>query len=97
MTDAPSTFKLRWDGVVTAGHLLTAMSVIVMGLVWGLRLEGRVNQETAVRRARDSALEQQIQGVSNENSANMAVISGQLSRISIRLDQAIARLPGARP
>jgi hypothetical protein len=45
---------LRWDGTVTAGDLLTAVSLVVALLVWELRLEGRVTLQEE-RQARHEA------------------------------------------
>jgi Tfp pilus assembly protein PilO len=36
---------LTWDGTVTAGNLLTATTLLLGLLVWGLRLEGRVDRQ----------------------------------------------------
>lgn len=48
----------RWDGVVTLGNVITLLgmlgSMIAMGgafLVWGTRLEARVEREADLRRA----------------------------------------------
>jgi hypothetical protein len=34
---------LRWDGTVTAGNALTALAMCAGMLIWGMRLEGRVD------------------------------------------------------
>ncbi len=36
-------FPLRWDGVVTAGNVLTAVAFLSTLIVWSLRLENRVD------------------------------------------------------
>lgn len=40
---------LRWDGVVTAGNLITAIGMVAAMLVWGVRLESRVDHEMELR------------------------------------------------
>lgn len=35
---------LRWDGTITAGNVLTAGALVLGLVVWGLRLEGRVDR-----------------------------------------------------
>ena len=36
---------LTWDGTITAGNVLTAATLLLGLLVWGLRLEGRVDRQ----------------------------------------------------
>lgn len=40
---------LRWDGTVTAGNVLIALPMIVGLIIWGTRLESRVNHESDLR------------------------------------------------
>ena len=40
---------LRWDGTVTAGNVLIALPMVVGLLIWGVRLESRVNHESDLR------------------------------------------------
>jgi hypothetical protein len=41
--------KLQFDGTVTAGNVLTAAAMVFALVVWGLRLEGRVETERVER------------------------------------------------
>jgi hypothetical protein len=34
---------LRWDGTISAGNVLTAIALFAGMLIWGIRLEGRVD------------------------------------------------------
>lgn len=45
MSDEESAAKRRihWDGTITAGNVLTAAAMVLALIVWGLRLEGRVD------------------------------------------------------
>jgi hypothetical protein len=45
---------LHWDGTVTAGNVLTAAAMVIALLVWGLRLESRVDIQDE-RQARHEA------------------------------------------
>lgn len=42
--DRLSKRRIHWDGTVTAGNLLTAITMVLALVVWGLRLEGRVDR-----------------------------------------------------
>lgn len=42
---APSRRSLTWDGTITAGNVLTAGTLLITLLIWGLRLEGRVDRQ----------------------------------------------------
>jgi hypothetical protein len=45
MSDTAPRRTLTWDGTVTAGNVLTAATLLLGLLVWGLRLEGRVDRQ----------------------------------------------------
>jgi hypothetical protein len=53
----PGRLNLRWDGVVTAGNALTLIGMVSAVLIWGIRLEGRVDHESQLR----TRLEAQVQ------------------------------------
>ena len=93
---------LKWDGTISANTLLTTLPLLVLGVVWAVRLEGRLNTEGASRRAREANLTEQIAAVHAEDDARMRGIrdllleqTQTLDRISTRLDDAIRRLPPA--
>lgn len=41
--------NLRWDGVVTAGNVVTAIGMVLAIAIWGVRLESRVDHEAQLR------------------------------------------------
>ena len=51
---APDRRRIHWDGTVTAGNVLTAAAMVFALIVWGLRLEGRVDLQEE-RQARHEA------------------------------------------
>lgn len=95
MSDAirKSNFRLRWDGTVSMGHIIMALSASFTAVIFTIRLQGSIDQEIALRRARDVDIAQSITSVQNQQASDMNIISTQLSRISTRLDSAISRLP----
>ena len=82
-------FKLRWDGTVSAGHVLIAIPPVVLGLAFVLQLAGAISREAAVRHT-------EIAGLSEQQAADMASIAGQLDRLSSRVDILIRRLPNSQ-
>ncbi len=48
---------LRWDGTVTAGNVLIAVPMVVGLLIWGVRLESRVNHESDLRQRLETRVE----------------------------------------
>lgn len=51
-TDPPhgaGRLHLRWDGTVTAGNVLIALPMVLGLVIWGTRLESRVNHEADLR------------------------------------------------
>lgn len=40
---AKEATRLRWDPVISAGNVLTAVTLLVGLIAWGLRVEGRVD------------------------------------------------------
>lgn len=68
----PSKKAIHWDGTVTAGNVLTAATLTVTLLVWGLRLEGRVDLAEA-RQARFEAEARQQRA--EDKAAEMAGFS----------------------
>ena len=91
---------LKWDGTIRANTVVATLPWLILGLIWAVRLEGRLNTEVASRRARDASLTGQIAAVHAEDDARMRGIrdllleqTQTLDRISTRLDDAIRRLP----
>ncbi len=96
----PERSKLHWDGTITAGNLLTAVAMLVAMLVWGLRLEGRVDlQQTvaALHTARILTLETKDQADTREIAAvreSLAKLTAQseatlraVTRLETSIDQ----------
>ncbi len=86
---------VKFYNVVTTGHLLMAASAIIPVLVWGLRLEGRVDLE-ADRRGQ---LQQQIVRVEGQIVSQGADVSKRIadqaeatSRRSDRTDRTLEEL-----
>lgn len=48
---SPFRLRVRYDPTVNAGHVLTMLTVVMSVVVWGLRLEGRVDGEEAARKS----------------------------------------------
>lgn len=63
---------LTWDGTVTAGNVLTAATLLLGLLVWGLRLEGRVDRQED-RQLRFEVLTTQHR--TEDRAAEMAALS----------------------
>lgn len=88
---------LRWDGRVSAGNLLTAISIVVLVTVWGVRLEGRLNTEMAMRQDLAEKVTGSVQAVENQLAANDAHqretdtdLKGWLSSIDQRLQRLVS-------
>ena len=60
MAEDSSRRRLHFDGTVTAGNLLTAIGILATMLVWGLRLEGRVDTEVVERRRMEAELDRRL-------------------------------------
>lgn len=72
---------LRWDGSVTAGNVLTAAAMIVGLIVWGIRLESRVdraNERMQIFEATTTAQRQQDRA---DNLEQLREVKASLTRI----------------
>jgi len=49
VSDDAGKRRLQFDGTITAGNILTAAAMLTGLLVWGLRLEGRIDTEIVAR------------------------------------------------
>jgi septal ring factor EnvC (AmiA/AmiB activator) len=79
---------LRWDGTVTAGNLLTAVAMCAALLVWGIRLEGRVDSTER----RTERLEQARDRDDRETQSLVAQLAGLSATLAaIREDQRAMR------
>lgn len=80
--------RLRFDGTITAGNLLTIGGLLATLLVWGLRLEGRVDQQDLMR----VQLEKRIDSNEAGQAAAAGEIKAQIRDVSVKLDRLIERL-----
>lgn len=83
MTDATprSRFALHLDPTITYGHIITTAAVLASLVVWGVRLEGRVNIEEKLR----ENLERQW----SRDQARDAETFGEIKSALIRIEQKI--------
>lgn len=84
----------KFDPTVTLGHLVTTLTVVVAGLVWGLRLEGRVDAQAQISVLRDQIQTQranELDGKISRNREDFTAALGEirtgLRSISDKLDQ----------
>lgn len=91
---------LHWDGSITAGNLITAISMLILVVVWGIRLEGRVNMETLARRNLAQSvstavlnLEEQIKAADDSRHQAETDIKRWLERIDARLGAVMLKPP----
>lgn len=69
---------IRFYGVVTLGNLIAFVPLLAMVLVWGLRLEGRVDHESDLR----ARIELRITTMDSEAKMTMAKLDDRLGKIS---------------
>lgn len=69
---------IRFYGVVTLGNLLMVVATIFPILIWGIRLEGRVDTEAMLR----GRMETRINELSSEQKKVTDRIDDRLSRIN---------------
>lgn len=103
MSNDSERSRLHWDGTISAGNVLTALALLASMLIWGLRLEGRVDLQQAVgslHAIRLQTLEQKDQADSRELSAvreglaKMQAQTDAILRAVTRLESAVDRGPG---
>ena len=80
---------LRWDGTISAGHLMTTLALAASLLTWGVRLEERVTQEQDMR----NGLEQRLDRAGMEQHQNDLEIKAGLRHLD---DKITALLVGQR-
>ena len=77
-----SSFRLHLDPTINAGHMLTTLTIIVGVIVWGVRLESRVDLEATLR----ARMEQQWERDQARDAASFEEIKAALRRIEEKLD-----------
>lgn len=78
--------KFHFDGKITAGNVLTAVSLIASILIWGMRLEGRVDAETQIRVEQHSDIMYQINNSQLREENSLREIKQSLYNIDTKLD-----------
>jgi len=76
---APGSQGIRFYGVVTLGNLLMVAASLVPVLIWGIRLEGRVDMEGVLR----TRLEKQVA----EQAAEMAKRNDRIEALLTKLSE----------
>lgn len=85
--------RVRFDGTVTLGNLLTAAAMAAGVMFWGLRLEGRVDgQDITIGAQREAvaekidALEKQLGRETTFMQESLRRIEGAVQRVEQKLD-----------
>jgi uncharacterized small protein (DUF1192 family) len=87
MDETSERRKLRFDGAISAGHILTAIAMAAGLLTWGFRLEHRVNagDERITRleaaRARDDQQTLELRDVLTRLSQSVTVLTVEVERL----------------
>ncbi|HEV7455174.1 MAG TPA: hypothetical protein VGN96_00240 [Roseococcus sp.] len=79
--DRTASRRLHWDGTVTAGNVLTAATMVLALVVWGLRLEGRVDRTEERQRAFEALSTQSRIEDRASNAQTVADIRAGIRRI----------------
>lgn len=79
----PRRVGLQFDPTINAGHILTTATLLVGLVIWGVRLEGRVDQERETR----ERFEIQYQRDRVADSRGIDDIKAALRRIEDKLDR----------
>jgi hypothetical protein len=98
MPPAPQQNRLRWDGTINAGHLLTTACLIIAFISGWMKLEARVGEQevrldamnqtaTIVTQYTDRRLKQQ----EDATKAALLEIKRQLERIEDKIDRKVDR------
>lgn len=69
----------RWDGTVSAGNVLTTLSMAVALIVWGVRLEARVDEEAVLRQRFETTTMQAIRDLKTDQVGAMTEIESRLN------------------
>jgi hypothetical protein len=80
--------RLRFDGTITAGNLLTVLGMVAALLIWGLRLESRVDQQDLLR----LQLEKRLDSSEAGQAVAAGEIKAQIRDVASKLDRLIERL-----
>jgi hypothetical protein len=89
--DGGPKYPLRWDGVVTAGNILSIVAFLGTLIIWSLRLEGRVD---AAVKDMDNLQKRVEQGEVRHDRSD-ANIASSLQRLDDKITRLL--LDGGRP
>lgn len=87
-----AAYALHWDGTITAGNVLTALAMFVGILVWGMRLEGRVDASEM----RQAQFEQLSRERRTEDLANAAEALRDVKASLVRIENHLRPQPHNR-
>jgi hypothetical protein len=96
----PETRRLRFDGSISAGHILTALAMFAGLLTWGVRLEGRANDnDTRIARLesareRDERESLVLRDVLARLSQSVSVLTGEVERLRAARERELERTRG---
>jgi hypothetical protein len=96
----PETRRLRFDGSISAGHILTAIAMFAGLLTWGVRLEGRANDnDTRIARLesareRDERESLVLRDVLARLSQSVSVLTGEVERLRAARERELERTRG---
>jgi len=85
---APGSQGIRFYGVVTLGNLLMVAASLVPVLIWGIRLEGRVDMEGVLRARLEKQVADQAIEMAKRNDrieALLAKINEDVTAVRIQL------------
>lgn len=74
---------------VSIGDYLLIASLALAGVVWAVRLEGRVNTTEAAIAARAVVVDQRVDGVEQQQKESIDQVRQDLAYIRARLDQVL--------
>lgn len=93
MTTPPRRLGLQFDPTVNAGHVLTTATLLVGLVIWGARLEARVDHERSTR----ERFESQYYRDRMADGKGADEIKSTLRRIEDKLDHKADRMYSPAP
>lgn len=84
--------RIRFDGTITAGNLLTVFAMGIALLAWGFRLEGRVDVQERV----SNEFEKRLDKESTQRQSIETDIKQAIRDVSAKLDRLIERTAPSR-
>lgn len=88
--------RLHFDGTITAGNVLTAVTMLIALLAWGFRMEGRIDTERIERQRFESEVSRQIVAGDNRERDSFTEVKAGLRRIEDILINIVRGGPSAR-